>query len=64
MKKKKPSKRGKKAKKISLHCFPMIVTQEKIKKWTKRIKTFVDFIKALFFLSNVIKILIKWFFFE
>ena len=28
-KKKKPSKRGKKAYKISLHCSPMIVTQEK-----------------------------------
>ena len=33
-KKKKPSKRGKKAYKISLHCSPMIVTQEKkIKKF-------------------------------
>ena len=38
-KKKKPSKRGKKAYKISLHCSPMIVTQEKkIKKFAKWIK--------------------------
>ena len=29
-KKKKPSKRGKKAKKKSLHCSPMIISQEKI----------------------------------
>ena len=60
-KKKKPSKRGKKAKKVSLHCSPMIVTQEKkIKKWTKRIKTIVDFIKASVQLSSAIRTLIEW----
>lgn len=47
-KKKKPSKRGKKAYKISLHCSPMIVTQEKkIKKLAKWIKAIAEFIKAL-----------------
>lgn len=45
-KKKKPSKRGKKAYKISLHCSPMIVTQEKkIKKLAKWIKAIAEFIK-------------------
>lgn len=58
---KKPSKRGKKAKKVSLHCSPMIVTQEKkIKKWTKWVKVIVEFLKALIQLSNVIKPLIEW----
>jgi hypothetical protein len=61
IKKKKPSKRGKKAKKVSLHCSPMIVTQEKkIKKWTKWIKAIVEFVKALIQLSNVIKPLVEW----
>ncbi len=55
-KKKKPSKRGKKAYKISLHCSPMIVTQEKkIKKIAKWIKAIAEFIKALIQLSNVMK---------
>ena len=60
-KKKKPSKRGKKAYKISLHCSPMIVTQEKkIKKLAKWIKAIAEFIKALIQLSNVMKPLIEW----
>lgn len=60
-KKKKPSKRGKKAKKVSLHCSPMIVTQEKkMKKWTKWIKAIVDFIKALVQLLSAIKPLMEW----
>ena len=45
-KKKKPSKRGKKANKNSLHCSPMIVTQEKkIKNLAKWIKAIAEFIK-------------------
>ncbi|RGF18825.1 hypothetical protein DW175_07270 [Bacteroides sp. AM16-15] len=60
-KKKKPSKRGKKAKQKSLHCSPMIITQEKkIKNWTKFMKSFAEFVKALIQLSNVIKPLIEW----
>lgn len=60
-KKKKPSKRGKKAYKISLHCSPMIVTQEKkIKKLAKWIKAIAEFITALIQLSNVMKPLIEW----
>ena len=56
-KKKKPSKRGKKAYKISLHCSPMIVTQEKkIKKLAKWIKAIAEFIKALIQLSNVMTV--------
>ena len=57
-KKKKPSKRGKKAYKISLHCSPMIVTQEK--KIKKLAKSIAEFIKALIQLSNVMKPLIEW----
>lgn len=60
-KKKKPSKRGKKANKVSLHCSPMIITPEKkIKKWTKWLKTFAEFVKALIQLSNAMKPLIEW----
>lgn len=60
-KKKKPSKRGMKVKRTSLHCSPMIVTQKKkIKKWTEWIKAIVEFIKTLIQLSNVIKPLIEW----
>ena len=44
-KKKKPSKRGKKANKNSLHCSPMIVTQEKkiknLAKWIKGIDSII-----------------------
>ena len=55
-KKKKPSKRGKKANKVSLHCSPMIVTKERrIRKWTKWIKAIVEFAKALIQLSSAIK---------
>lgn len=60
-KKKKPSKRGKKANKVSLHCSPMIVTQEKkIKKWTKWIKAIVILLKALIQLSITMRPLIEW----
>ena len=60
-KKKKPSKRGKKANKNSLHCSPMIVTQEKKKKnFAKWIKAIAEFIKALIQLSNAMKPLIEW----
>ncbi len=60
-KKKKPSKRVKKANKNSLHCSPMIVTQEKkIKKLAKWIKAIAEFIKALIQLSNAMKPLIEW----
>lgn len=60
-KKKKPSKRGKKVKKVSLHCSPMIITPEKkIKRWTKWLKAIAEFVKALIQLSNVIKPLIEW----
>ena len=60
-KKKKPSKRGKKARKVSLHCSPMIVTQEKkIKKWTKWLKAFAEFLKALIQLFYQLKTLTEW----
>lgn len=51
---KKPSKRGKKAKKKSLHCSPMIIPQEKIMRcigWMKSVmlllKTIYDFLHLL-----------------
>ena len=60
-KNKKPSKRGKKANKVSLHCSPMIVTQEKkIKKWTKWIKAIVMLIKALIQLLSTMRPIIEW----
>ena len=59
-KQKKPSKRGKKANKVSLHCSPMIVTQEKkIKKWAKWIRTIAKLIKALIQLLRAMRLLIE-----
>lgn len=57
----KPSKRGKKAEKVSLHCAPEIVTSEKkIQNWTKLIKSIVAFVKTLLLLYREIKPLIEW----
>lgn len=60
-KKMKPSKRGKKVNKVSLHCSPMIITEEKrIIKWTRYIKAIAEFLKALMRLVYFIKPLIEF----
>lgn len=55
-KKKKPSKRGMKAKNKSLHCSSTIRTQEKkIKRWTKLVDAVYALLKSLFQLWSILK---------
>ena len=55
-KKRKPSKRGMKAKNKSLHCSSMIRTQEKkIKRWTRLVDAVYVLFKSLFQLWSILK---------
>ena len=60
-KKKKPSKRGKKAKDNSLHCPSTAKTPKKgIKKWTKQISEVCALFKALHELWNTLKPIVNF----
>ncbi len=62
---KKPSKRGKKAKRSSLHCSSRIKTNKSwIKKWSKHFNRFykiLDFLLKFLKIFEYVKSLLEWF---